>query len=635
MFEEVLTCGFPQRRLTNHVMPALDGNPYDVPMALLYKIDEESTPGTTFCILRGRIGVPDGHPFATDITDLDSSDGVMPLLRKARRDIVTVEVDRKFDGLKWCGFGDPSKFVSILPILVTTRLYGFLVVGANPRRAIDEDYHIYIRDLSSRVSSIAASILSAEEIRRREDFLQKQLLDRQRRIQFLAQHAVFGMSYLTPDGKTAWANPQYYEITRLPRTEDSRLSFLDTFYEEDRPRALDAWNSVIHDRVQLSFELRLKRNFIPPFGDPEPAVVRCHYAPVIEAGNLQSVMAFTTDVSETKWATSVEARRADRANEAKRQQEEFIDFVSHELRNPLSAIFQLAETIITSYPTSEELDLSNDELSQVVKQNIDNANTILMCAKHQKRIVDDVLTLSKLEYTMLTVSPIPVQLPVLVQKWMKMFESHLSSSDIRVTIEALPFLKAHGIDWILCDELRIQQIFINLLTNAIKFTKSEVKREIKIEYGAVLVDPRLSFAKEIQWAPNQKDPSDLTLDPDWGFGQQLYLTFAVTDTGIGMTDEEIKRLFGRFEQASAKTSIKYGGSVGVHFHGLFGVPSILTPSRASVSFSRNALLNANQEQLVSPPNQEKAAPSPSTSNPDAHSRLPLQPLSQLAPPSCR
>lgn len=533
-------------------------------MALLYKLDEESTPGTTSCILRGRIGIPDGHAFAAQISDLDSSDGIMPLLRKARRDIITVEVDKTFDGLKWCGFGDPCKFVSILPILITTRLYGFLVVGANPRRAVDEDYHQYIRDLSSRVSSIAASILSAEEIRRREDFLQKQLLDRQRRIQFLAQHAVFGMSYFTPDGKTAWANPQYYEITRLPRTEDSRLSFLDTFHEEDRSRALDAWNSVIQDRVQLSFELRLKRNFVPPFGDPEPAVVRCHYAPLIEGGNLQSVMAFTTDVSETKWATSVEARRADRANEAKRQQEEFIDFVSHELRNPLSAIFQLAETIITSYPTTEGLEVSNAELSQVLKQNIDNANTILMCAKHQKRIVDDVLTLSKLEYTMLTVSPIPVQLPVLVQKWMKMFESHLSSSDIKITIEALPFLKAHGIDWILCDELRIQQIFINLVTNAIKFTKSEMKREIRIEYGAVVADPRLSFSKEIQWAPNQKEVNDLTVDPEWGFGQQLYLTFAVTDTGIGMTDEEIKRLFGRFEQASAKTSIKYGGSVSLH-----------------------------------------------------------------------
>jgi signal transduction histidine kinase len=560
------TCSLcQQRRLADHVMTPLEGNPYDIPMALLYKVDEETAPGTSLCILRGRIGVPDGHPFAAETTDLRSGDGIMPLLRKAQERIVTVEVNTTFKGLDWQGFGDPCKLISILPILVTGRLYGFLVVGANPRRAVDEDYHQYIRDLSTQLSSIAASILTAGEIRKREEFLQKQITDQRGRIMFMAQHAVIGMSYLYTDGRLAWANEQYYQITGQPRGEESSLSFLDTFLEEDQPRAIEAWNHVIQGQVQLSVELRLKREFIPPSGDPEPAVVRCQHIPLVEKGILQSVMTFTTDVSAFKWAESSEARRADRANEDKRQQEEFIDFVSHELRNPLSAIFQLAETIITSYPTTEGVEASNSELSQVLKQNIDNANTILMCAKHQKRIVDDVLTLSKLEYTMLSVTPTPIQLPALVQKWMKMFESQLSSSDIRITVQELPFLKAHGIDWILCDELRIQQIFINLITNAIKFTKSEMKREIRVEYGAVLVDPKLSFSNEIRWARDQRELKDLTLTPEWGLGQQLYLTFAVTDTGIGMANEEIERLFGRFEQASAKTSIKYGGSVCLSF----------------------------------------------------------------------
>jgi signal transduction histidine kinase len=555
------------RRLASHVMPPLELNPYDIPMALLYKLDEESAPGTSLCLLRGRIGVPDSHPFSTEIIDLGSSEGVMPLLRMARQKILTVPVDNTFDGLNWCGFGEASQFVSIIPVLVTGRLYGFLVVGANPRRAIDEDYHQFIRNLSTQISSISASILSSEEIRKREEFLQRQLAERHRRITFMAQHAVIGMSYLMQDGRTIWANEQYYEITKHPRAEESqyKLSFLDTFLAEDQPQALEAWNRVSQGEVPLSIELRLKRNFIPPSGEPEPAVVRCHHFPVVEEGILKSVMTFTADVSAFKWAESSEARKAAEANQAKRQQEEFIDFVSHELRNPLSAIFQLAETIITSYPTTEGMEISRADLSQALKQNIDNANTILMCAKHQKRIVDDVLTLSKLEYTMLSVSPIPVQLPVLVQKWMKMFEAQISFSDIKVAVHALPFFKVHNIDWILCDELRIQQIFINLLTNAIKFTKSEMKREIRVKYGAVLTDPRLAFPKAIKWAPSQRDIKDLTLNPEWGLGQQLYLTFSVTDTGIGMTDEEIKKLFGKFEQASAKTSIKYGGSVCLNF----------------------------------------------------------------------
>lgn len=547
-------------------MLPLASNLSDVPMALLYKIDEERIPGTTLCVLRGRIGVPDGHPLAAETAVLTSGDGIMPLLRKARENIITVQVDKMFDGLDWKGFGDPCKFVSIIPILVAARSYGFLVIGANPRRPVDDDYHQYIRDLFSHLSSIAASILTAWDIRKREDSLQKEITDQRGRMMFMAQHAVIGMSYLYPDGRIAWANEHYYEITGQPPGEESKLAFLDTFLEEDQPKATEAWNNVIEGQAQLSVELRLKRDFMPPSGEPEPAVVRCQHIPLVKNKTLQSVMTFTTDVSAFKWAESAEARRADQANEDKRQQEEFIDFISHELRNPLSAIFQLAETIITSYPSAEGLEASSSELSLVLKQNIDYANTILMCAKHQKRIVDDVLTLSKMEYTMLSVSPLPIQLPVLIQKWMKMLETQISSSDIQISVQAQPSLKEIGVEWILCDELRIHQIWLNLVQNAIKFTKSEMKREIRVEYGAVLKDPELSFSNQIQWARDQRELKDLTLNPEWGLGQQLYLKFSVTDTGIGMTDKEIKRVFRRFEQASAKTSTKYGGSVCFYVH---------------------------------------------------------------------
>ncbi|KAE9371775.1 hypothetical protein N431DRAFT_410782 [Stipitochalara longipes BDJ] len=553
-----------QRRLKDLIMPPLEKNAADVPMALLYKLDDEITPGTELCVLRGQIGVPDGHPLAEELTDFASGAGVMPLLRKAGRKILTVPVDESFDGIEWQGSGVACKHVSIIPLLIAGVLRAFLVVGANPMRPIDEDYHEYINDLSSKITSCAAAITSADEIRKRTTSLKKQLTDRTRQITMMAQHAVIGMSYLLEDGKIAWANDQYYEITKHPRDEEAhyKLSVFDRVLEEDQPLAIEAWNRVIQNRTHLSVELRLKQNYMPPSGDPEPAIVRCHYFWVEDEGlaHPKGVMINTTDVSAFKWAMSSEVRRADEANEAKRQQEEFIDFISHELRNPLSAIFQLAETIISSNPIAEEMETSSAELSQVIKQNIDHADTILMCAKHQKRIVDDVLTLSKLEYTMLAVSPVPVQLPVLIQKWMKMWESQLSSSDIKIDVQALPFMKTHGIDWILCDELRIQQIFINLFTNAIKFTKSEAKREIRVEYGAVPMDPESLFSDTIQWAPNQKDGKDLTLNPEWGLGQQLYLTFSITDTGIGMSEEEIKRLFGRFEQASAKTSIKYGGS---------------------------------------------------------------------------
>lgn len=550
-----------KRRLKDILIPILEKNPWDFPMAMLYKADDTS-PGSCSLLLRGTIGVSDSHPLAIKRTDLSSELGLVPLMRRARWKSIVAPVDKTFDGIKWSGFGEPSRFVVVLPILSPGRLYGFLIIGTNPRRPIDKDHQQFMQDIGSKISSITATILTSEETRKRHEALEKELAHRARQIRYMAENASVGMQYVTTDGALTWANEEYYRLTDHPRGEESQypLSFLDMFISEDRPTAVAIWERLLQGETNLSVQLRLKRNFIPPSGNPEPATVLINSFRVVEEGMLKSLMAFTFDISAFKWAEASEARKAAAAQEAKRQQEEFIDFVSHELRNPLSAIFQLAETIITSLPTSHVEDVSRVDLINALNGNIENAQTILECAQHQKRIVDDVLTLSKLEYTMLSVSPLPVQAQKLVGKWMKMFERQSVSEGIAIRIEAHSSLKGHVNDWILCDESRVQQIFINLMTNAIKFTRREKRREITVEYGLTSSNPRESFCKDIQWAPYSKEAEDLTRNEEWGLGEPVYFTISVTDTGIGMSSVEIQKLFGRFKQANARTTIAYGGS---------------------------------------------------------------------------
>lgn len=64
----------------------------------------------------------------------------------------------------------------------------------------------------------------------------------------------------------------------------------------------------------------------------------------------------------------------------------------------------------------------------------------------------------------------------------------------------------------------------------------------------------------MRWAPTTYKNDNVVDNPEWGIGETLFLTISVTDTGVGMTPAEIKKLFHRFTQASSKTSIKYGGS---------------------------------------------------------------------------
>lgn len=239
-----------------------------------------------------------------------------------------------------------------------------------------------------------------------------------------------------------------------------------------------------------------------------------------------------SEISALKWAEQAEARKAEDAFEAKRQQEEFIDIVSHEMRNPLAAILMSADSITKSIAEVKEREITEARLLSALQSNVDSANTIVKCANHQKRIVDDVLTLSKLQYMMLAITPEPTRVQELVDSTLKMFESELQEKKITATASAE--IETNNTDWVSCDPSRLTQIIVNFLTNAIKFTKDEGRREIKIKYGIATSEPRAAFRNGITWAPvdstSPSPKSSLDRDPR----QLIYLTFSVEDSGVGM-----------------------------------------------------------------------------------------------------
>ncbi len=88
-----------------------------------------------------------------------------------------------------------------------------------------------------------------------------------------------------------------------------------------------------------------------------------------------------------------------------------------------------------------------------------------MCCAHQRRIVDDVLTLSKLDSMLLSITPVPVQPSAVVLAALKMFEAEFLSNDIHVDTMAERLEDHVDFDWVYCDPTRLTQIFVNLLTN--------------------------------------------------------------------------------------------------------------------------------------------------------------------------
>ncbi|MFH1749149.1 MAG: response regulator [Planctomycetota bacterium] len=198
------------------------------------------------------------------------------------------------------------------------------------------------------------------------------------------------------------------------------------------------------------------------------------------------------------------------AEAATRSKSEFLANMSHEIRTPMTAILGFAENLL------------DPELSEAAKLNA--ARTIRRNGDHLLQIINDILDLSKIEMGKLEVECVafsPLQILADVQGLMQV-RADAKRLGLQVECEgAIPEI-VYG------DPTRLRQILVNLVGNAIKFT----------EMGGVRILARLCAAS--------------TPDP--------HLQFKVIDTGIGMSPEQIGRLFHAFTQADTSTTRKFGGT---------------------------------------------------------------------------
>lgn len=215
------------------------------------------------------------------------------------------------------------------------------------------------------------------------------------------------------------------------------------------------------------------------------------YPELEEDGSIKSIMGTLVDISQFKWAENVQKLRTEEALEAKRQQENFIDMTSHEMRNPLSAVVQCADSTVTSlmdmltlvsdmstgeHPMTEN-DRILDSMRKEIQSSLDAVSTIVSCSSHQKRIIDDVLTLSKLDSSLLLITPIKVDPVVVVSEVLKMFEVECHKATIDLVFTPDPSLKETiGNSWVMLDPSRLTQILINLLTSKARQLRWKIER---------------------------------------------------------------------------------------------------------------------------------------------------------------
>jgi signal transduction histidine kinase len=482
------------------------------------------------------------------------------------------------------GFGDTVKQAVIIAVTsITSRdLMGVLIIGLCPRVPLDEGYNMWLGILGDLLLKSAAFVSLPLEQRRADDVnsaLAQQLrlttLQAERsdaKFSRMAKLAPIGMFVLDPEGMPLYINDAYRRL--VPALPDGSAvsinkpsDWTDFIHPDDVCLFWAAWDKVLIQKIPAVCEYRVLkewRSVDKTTGEEtsgETWLMATSFPEIEPDGRVSVIMGWITDISKQKAAENLLSQRLEDALETKRQSENFIDMTSHEIRNPISAIMISADSIVSSLQSTDTIFSGEGRIltSELVEDIVDAAQTINLCAQHQKRIVDDILTLSKLDASLLEIAPDKVQPPQLVEKALQMYGSEIERADINARLIIEPTYHALGIDWVVLDPSRLLQVVINLLTNAIKFTQYSDTREITIYIGASYERPTGKH-HGINFVPVRHTKPVHTPSGEWGDGEDVYIQLAFTDTGSGLTDEQTQALFQRFAQASPKTYKQYGGS---------------------------------------------------------------------------
>jgi len=309
----------------------------------------------------------------------------------------------------------------------------------------------------------------------------------------------------TTSGEFAVEQPSWNAFTGQTTAQSLGLGWLNAVHPDDRDETMQAWADAVATRAAYDVEHRLRR------ADGEYRTMQVRAVPVREDdGRVREWVGTHADITERKQAEE-EVRKASEVAEAANQaKSQFLANMSHELRTPLNAVIGYSEML-----QEEAEDLHADTL-------IPDLEKIHTAGKSLLSLVNDVLDLSKIEAGRMDL-------------YLETFDVAEVVADVATTVAPLIEKKSNTLvvqcppdaGMMHADLTKVRQALFNLLSNAAKFT----------EGGEITLTVTRALREGREW-----------------------FTFGVADSGIGMTPEQLTRLFQPFSQADASTTRKYGGT---------------------------------------------------------------------------
>ena len=227
------------------------------------------------------------------------------------------------------------------------------------------------------------------------------------------------------------------------------------------------------------------------------------------AGNVMRWFGTNTDITEQKETNKKAETATLMAEEAMKAKQQFLSNMSHEIRTPMNAIIGFTNVVLKTK--------LNDKQKEYINAIKASGDSLIV-------LINDILDLAKVDAGKMIFQKIPFKLSESITEVLHLFEIKIKEKNIKLVKQfdaAIPEI-------LLGDPIRLHQIFINLISNAIKFTPK----------GKIIMSAQLL----------EEDDDKATIE------------FSITDTGIGIPENKLEYIFGAFQQSTSQTSVPFGGT---------------------------------------------------------------------------